>query len=136
MLKQPNIELTKYKKFLLSAIRFAVKATGQSDPYLQGMCNGMLYVKALIDGKEPKYKKLKKSKPVSCEAVPIPANTVSNPKKGSSLGSWDWHNEHVKRCLPETSTEDTEFTEGKVKKGGVNKKPSGPPPPPPKGHKR
>lgn len=40
---------------LFAAIDKAIAATGQSDEYFKGMCNGMLFVKSLIDGKEPKY---------------------------------------------------------------------------------
>lgn len=40
---------------ILAAIDNAVSATGQSDEYFRGMCNGMLFVKSLIDGKEPEY---------------------------------------------------------------------------------
>jgi len=40
---------------LLNDIDFAVDATGAGDEYCIGMCNGMLYVKSLIDGEEPNY---------------------------------------------------------------------------------
>lgn len=43
------------KDNLFAAIDEAIAATGQSDEYFRGMCNGMLLVKALIDGKEPDY---------------------------------------------------------------------------------
>lgn len=42
-------------KFLFDRIAEAVQATGQGDKYSRGMCNGMLFVKSLIDGKEPEY---------------------------------------------------------------------------------
>ncbi|HAH18430.1 MAG TPA: hypothetical protein DCL29_05415 [Eubacterium sp.] len=40
---------------LIDAIDFAIKATGSQDEYSIGLCNGMRYVKSLIDGKEPQY---------------------------------------------------------------------------------
>ena len=40
---------------ILSAIDFAVEATGRRDDYTLGMCNGMIYVKSLIDGKNPEF---------------------------------------------------------------------------------
>lgn len=42
-------------KFLFDRIADGVQATGQSNEYCRGMCNGMLFVKSLIDGAEPKY---------------------------------------------------------------------------------
>lgn len=42
-------------KFLFDRIAEAIQATGQSGEYSRGMCNGMLFVKSLIDGKEPEY---------------------------------------------------------------------------------
>lgn len=42
-------------KFLFDRIEEAIQATGQSNEYYRGMCNGMLFVKSLIDGKVPDY---------------------------------------------------------------------------------
>lgn len=42
-------------KFLFDRIAEAIQATGQDNEYSRGMCNGMLFVKSLIDGKEPEY---------------------------------------------------------------------------------
>lgn len=42
-------------KFLFDRIEEAIQATGQSNEYYRGMCNGMLVVKSLIDGAEPEY---------------------------------------------------------------------------------
>lgn len=47
-------EQTKDEK-MIDAINFAIKATDSQDDYSMGMCNGMRYVKSLIDGKEPQY---------------------------------------------------------------------------------
>ncbi len=43
------------KDNLFAAIDEAIAATGQSNEYYRGMCNGMLFVKSMIDGKEPQY---------------------------------------------------------------------------------
>lgn len=40
---------------LVAAIDEAITVAGQSDEYFRGMCNGMIYVKSLIDGKKPEY---------------------------------------------------------------------------------
>lgn len=42
-------------KFLFDRIAEAIQATGQSNEYYRGMCNGMLFAKSLIDGAEPEY---------------------------------------------------------------------------------
>ena len=42
-------------KKLIDSIQEAIRATGQSDEYFRGMCNGLLYAQFLVDGKEPQY---------------------------------------------------------------------------------
>ena len=43
------------KKDLIDLIDFAVNRTGNSNDYLTGMCNGMIYIKAVITDTAPEY---------------------------------------------------------------------------------
>ncbi len=53
--EEEGVELELDIPELLNDIDFAVDATGVGNEYCIGMCNGMLYVKSLIDGEEPNY---------------------------------------------------------------------------------
>lgn len=45
------------KDKLIEAIDFAINATDSTDDYSIGLCNGMIYVKALLTDENPDYKK-------------------------------------------------------------------------------
>lgn len=62
--------------FLFERIEAAIQMTGQSDEYFRGMCNGMRFVKALIDGKEPEYFGYFGAEP-TCDAAPDKPEGVS-----------------------------------------------------------
>lgn len=56
-------------KFLFDRIDEAIQATGQSNEYYRGMCNGMLFAKSLIDGAEPEY--FKSTDAGMCQNSPV-----------------------------------------------------------------
>ena len=49
-----------HKDKIIEIIDFAVNATGNRDSYLTGMCNGMIYIKSIITGKDPEYMEVTK----------------------------------------------------------------------------
>lgn len=54
---QEKLDNSINKDKLVEVIDFAIKATDSTDDYSIGLCNGMIYVKALITDGNPDYKK-------------------------------------------------------------------------------
>lgn len=54
---QEKLDNSINKDKLIEAIDFAINATDSTDDYSIGLCNGMIYVKALLTDGNPDYKK-------------------------------------------------------------------------------
>ena len=54
---QEKLDNSISKDELIEDINFAINATDSTDDYSIGLCNGMIYVKALLTDENPDYKK-------------------------------------------------------------------------------